>query len=58
MKKVHIYVNPRNGAEVCARQVEPDERYRWNLYQRANRKLVDCRWCRRIAGLRVKKVRT
>jgi hypothetical protein len=54
-KRVHLYVNPRNGEEVCARAIDPDERYRWNAYQRSNRRIVDCIWCRRISGLPVRR---
>lgn len=51
--KWHLFIHPRTGYDTCVRFIDPDERYRWNIYQRANRKIITCHWCRRYAGLRV-----
>ncbi len=43
--KVHLYINPRSGENVCVRYIDPDERYRWAPYMVNPVTLATCKHC-------------
>lgn len=45
MKKVHLYINPRNGDNVCRVSIPEDERYRWESYMVNPVSFTTCKRC-------------